>query len=143
MTRWWAFLLLAACTTRHGDSSVYGRPWTFVAETATIDRDQSNGDAWDPDLSPPDAYARIYLDGQLIGTTQTVDDSYTPHWSYETSSHVIERGQTISIDLVDSDTFDDDPVFINCEIALTPDVAANGAECDVPPGVFELGVAVD
>lgn len=126
----------------HDKGDIWDRSWTFVAETASIDHAQSNGDAWDPDLSPPDAFARIYLDGELIGTTQTIDDSYAPHWSYATDAHRVYRGEKLSIDLIDSDTFDDDPIISNCEIVLT-DAVANGAECDVPPGVFELGVAVD
>jgi len=142
MTRWWACLLLAACTTRH-DSNVYGRPWTFTVESASIDTTQANGDAWDPDLSPPDGFVRLYLDGHQFATSPTIDDTYSPHWVYSPTPMVIDAGMTLSIDLIDSDTFDDDPVFLGCDIPLTPDVAADGAACDGASGSLQIGVAVD
>lgn len=143
MTRWWAVLLLAACTTRHGDSSVYGRPWTFTVESASIDTTQTNGDPWDPDLSPPDGFARLYLDGTQFAQSPTIDDTYTPHWNYSPTPVVINARETLSIDLIDSDTFDDDPVFFGCDVALTPDVAVDGATCDGASGSLRIDVFVD
>lgn len=142
MTRWWACLLLTACTTRH-DSSVYGRPWTFTVESASIDTTQANGDAWDPDLSPPDGFVRLYIDGQQFATSPTIDDSYNPRWDYQPASMVIDQGETLSIDLIDSDTFDDDPVFYDCSIPLLPDVADGGADCSSASGTVRIGVYVD
>ena len=68
----------------------FGRPWTLTAVSASISTTQANGDAWDADASPPDPFARMYLDGQLVGTTPELQDTFDPVWNYSPSAIVVE-----------------------------------------------------
>ncbi len=111
-------VVTAACTTHDPDPEFYGRPWVLTAVTADIPSAQSNGASWDFDNSGPDAYSQIYLDGKFFGATPTIDDSYDPTWDFSFPPVVIEEGSSVSIDLFDSDDFDDDEVFGGCEVEL-------------------------
>jgi hypothetical protein len=137
--------MMCGCTMRgSGDTSVFGRPWTFTAVSASISATEANGTAWDVDNSAPDPFARLYLDGQLVGTTPEIDDTDSPVWDYSPSPIVIEEGSTLSLDLIDSDTFDDDVIFQGCGIPLTVDFAdAGGASCESSQGSLRIAVSVD
>ncbi len=142
-----ALLLTAACTTHQHhdpDPEFYGRSWTFTVLGASIEPKKANGQDWDPDLSPPDPFARIYLDGQLLGIAPTIDDTFDPTWNYAPAPQIIFEGSLLSIDLIDSDTFDDDPIFQGCGTALTSaTVKAGGASCPSQNGTVDLAITVE
>jgi len=132
-------VVTAACTTRDPDPEFYGRPWVLTAVTADVQSYQSNGTAWDFDNSPPDPYAKIFLDGVLLGATRTIDDTYDPNWNFSFPPVVVEEGSSVSIDLFDSDDFDDDEVFGGCEVDLNSHFVKQG---DTQCHGFTLAVQV-
>ena len=129
----------AACTTRDPDPEFYGRPWVFTAVSAAIPSAQSNGAAWDFDNSPPDPYGQIYLDGTFFGATPTIDNTFDPTWNFSFQPTVINEGSSLSIDLFDSDDFDDDQIFRGCEVNLDSHFVKQG---DTQCHGFTLAVSV-
>jgi hypothetical protein len=147
---WLALMgLIAGCgTTPNGD--IYGRPWRFTAESASIDTTQSNGAAWDPDNSPPDAFVHMYIatfddlgtETDLDVGTSSEDESYVPSWDFSGATAVF-AGDTLSIEVIDSDTFDDDPI-VSCDVDLTRAVADTGeASCSNDQADVHIGVDVE
>ncbi len=138
-------LLASACTSHEHhdpDQSFYGRPWTFTVLGASIADQKADGDDWDPDLSPPDTFVRVTFDGQFIGQTPILDDSYEPTWEYATSPYVVYEGDSLSLDLTDSDDFSDDNIFRDCVVVLNSSVARAGtASCTT--GVATVDLAID
>jgi hypothetical protein len=141
-------LVAIGCTSNPGGGddgvSPFGRPWTFTVESASISSTAANGTPWDADNSPPDPFARVYLDGVLIGTPPELQNTLTPVWNYSPSAVVINAGSTLSIDLIDSDVLDDDVIFQGCAIALTENLAAaGGGTCSSPQGSLMHSVSVN
>ena len=127
-----------------GDINVFGRAWTFTVVSASISTTKADGTPWDADGSAPDPFAKMYLDGVLVGTTPELEDTFTPTWSYAPAPIVIEAGSDLSLDLIDSDVLDDDVIFSGCDVALTSNVAAaGGAACTGPQGSLQLFIGVN
>ena len=86
----------------------------------------------------------MYLDGTYLGVAPTIDDTYDPTWSYSPAPQIINEGSMLSVDMIDSDSFDDDPIFQGCGIALTSStVKFGGASCPSQNGTLEIAITVE
>lgn len=64
------------------------RTWRIVMTGASVAETYANGDAWDPDQSPPDLYVEFGFDGGEGCFTSTVPESYDPVWDEECHFYV-------------------------------------------------------
>ena len=76
--------------------------------------DRADGTAWDSDGSPPDPYAKVYYNDNLITTTQVVSDSFTANWDDALPPFTINRGDTFRADAYDSDPIGDGDFILSC-----------------------------
>ncbi|CAN5228059.1 hypothetical protein BH11MYX1_BH11MYX1_08430 [soil metagenome] len=137
-------LMATACTTGHSDPDpeFYGRPWKLTIVDATISDKKAND--WDPDASDPDPYVQVYLDGDLIGKSPTVDDTLDPTWNYAPPVYVISEGETLSLDLLDSDDSSDHGIFRDCKIALNSNAVKLGTvSCPTQLATVKISITVE
>lgn len=75
---------------------------------------------WDDD-GPPDAYLRIYRDGELLFESPTTYNTNKPQWNYAAQDNLyLPASSTIRFELWDRDDVDSDPAGIWTGSGLPP-----------------------
>jgi hypothetical protein len=134
MVRWVLVLSLVGCAT---DTDL-GHAWTITAVGATISPTKTDGSAWDTDGTPPDAYAKMFVDNVLVGTTSQIDDTLEPAWSYTASPVIITADSKLSFELLDADGFTVDTIITDCKTTTDGDQTCTG-----PQATFTYTVKLD
>ncbi len=83
-----------------------GREYDLLLDEAELTKFGPDGD-WDVGAGSPDAYAQVWVDGEMEMQTSTDDDTYFPSW-YESTSFRIYSDTEIELFLYDDDVGDDD-----------------------------------
>ncbi|MDB4955943.1 MAG: hypothetical protein JWO36_3512 [Myxococcales bacterium] len=95
--------LLAGCAIHDSvDAGVFGHDFAITVGHADVAAREPNGTLWDTDGSAPDPYAQLYVDGNVILTTQDVSNSFTADWTDQVTRR-IDRGASIELWVWDSD----------------------------------------
>ena len=85
-----------------------GASYKMTIKSAQIAEKKSNGWPWDsPPPIKPEPFVKVFVDNQLIYTTDTVKDTYSPVWN-ESFSVSYKDGQNIKIEVWDEDLWSHD-----------------------------------
>ncbi len=75
---------------------------------------------WDDD-GPPDAYVKIFRDGELVFESPTTYNSNNPQWNYAAQENLyLPSNANIRIELWDRDDVDSDPAGVWSDTGLPP-----------------------
>ncbi|MCA9678699.1 MAG: hypothetical protein KC464_26965 [Myxococcales bacterium] len=90
--------------------NAFGRNYHIVIFNGQMTQNNAAGETWDAAGGLPDPLVSVTLNGTLIGSTSTQQDTLTPQWN-EYLTAVIPGGSTFRVDVLDEDLTVDDPMF--------------------------------
>ncbi|MCA9676952.1 MAG: hypothetical protein KC464_18130 [Myxococcales bacterium] len=90
--------------------NAFGRNYHIVISNGQMTQNNAAGETWDAAGGLPDPKVSITLNGTLVGSSSTQQDTLTPEWN-EYLTTVIPGGSTFRIDVLDEDLTVDDPMF--------------------------------
>lgn len=111
-----------------------------VVAAAYTERDAA-GECWDLGCGAPDPFVEIYLDGTLVGTTPTLNDTFNPSWDpIPTADVTVIGGSSVGLTAYDEDVSVNDTAF-SCSTSLTAAVLrSRDVSCSTSTG--EIGAVI-
>ncbi len=89
--------------------SAFPRTYVFAFESAQIAKYDANNESWDGFGGAPDVAASLVVDGKVVCTTSTVQDSFDPVWS-ESCEVELFQTSSVSVRMTDKDVTADDVI---------------------------------
>ncbi len=90
--------------------SAFGRVYRIVVVDGMISAADSNGDDWDAFNGLPDPMVQLTLNGTVIGTTASRENTLSPVWN-QYATAVIPAGSSFVVKVLDHDVQLDDTMF--------------------------------
>jgi hypothetical protein len=87
----------------------FPRTYVFTFGSAKIETTKADGSAWDALGGAPDVFAALIVDGEIVCTTETAQDSFDPLWNESCEAEVFQTTEVI-VALLDDDLTVSDPV---------------------------------
>ena len=87
--------------------TAWGMEYEITIMAGVISDTKSSGEPWDIDGSPADPYVKVYLNDQLLGTTDYEQDDSLPIWSTSFYTY-LDASDELSFEVWDDDIFDND-----------------------------------
>jgi len=75
--------------------SAFPRTYVFGFRSATVAKYKSSGSSWDIAGGAPDPQARLQIDGKVVCSTSTVQDSFDPVWNEACEAEVFQTTEVI------------------------------------------------
>ena len=115
----------------------FGRLYDVVVEHYTVELRMGDDDCWDINCGSPDVYTEVVLDGRIVDSTRTQQDSFEGDFSDEPMTIRVLGGSEIEIKLWDSDLDFDDEI-VNCRAALSaPFLRGREFMCENSQGLIQ------
>ena len=89
--------------------SSFPRTYVFTFRSATVAKYKSSGSSWDAGGGAPDPQARLQVDGKVVCSTSTKQDTFDPVWNQSCEAEVFATTEVI-LALWDMDISAHDPI---------------------------------